>query len=165
MTFASMAGRQSGKMSRSGCSTIRVSKRPEGMKKTGAGRGLIRPKPIQSLSPGCPDGSEISPHAPLGRRPQGSEEGTRQGARNGQYSSRAVGGDQGQGRGIDPAGRQAALRKLERAYVERRGAGRSVAYHRPGCQRRLSLAGDPVRTVQDAERRGPRGDEASAPAG
>ncbi len=42
-------------------------------------------------------------------------------------------------------------------------ANRSIVVdHRSGRQRRLSLAGDQVRTVQDAERRGPRGDEASA---
>jgi hypothetical protein len=42
-------------------------------------------------------------------------------------------------------------------------ADRPLAHHRPGGgKRKLSLAGDPVRTVQDAERRRPSGDEAPA---
>src|SRR5438105_3847423 len=59
-------------------------------------------------------------------------------------------------------GRQIAVRKLERAHVEQRRADRSVAYDRPGDQRRLCLAGDPLRAMQVAERRRPCGDEASA---
>jgi hypothetical protein len=41
-------------------------------------------------------------------------------------------------------------------------ADRSVTNDRPGRERRLSMAGDPLRAVQDAERRRSRGDEASA---
>jgi hypothetical protein len=42
----------------------------------------------------------------------------------------------------------------------RQRADRSLADDRPGRQRRLSLAGDPMLPLQDAERRRPRGDEA-----
>jgi hypothetical protein len=44
--------------------------------------------------------------------------------------------------------------------VERRRADRPVADHRSGHQRRLSVAGDPVLPLQDAERRRPCGHEA-----
>jgi hypothetical protein len=55
-----------------------------------------------------------------------------------------------------PAGRQAALRVMERADVVRWRADRSVADHRPSHQRRFSVAGDPMLPLQDAERRRPR---------
>jgi hypothetical protein len=51
---------------------------------------------------------------------------------------------------------------LERAHVVRRRADRSIAHHRPGRERRLPMAGDQVRTLQDAKRCRPRGDEAPA---
>jgi hypothetical protein len=59
---------------------------------------------------------------------------------------------------------QQADRMLCESWNERMWSDgdRSVTNDRPGRQRRLSLAGDPVRTVQDAERRRPRGDEAPA---
>lgn len=39
--------------------------------------------PIRSLSAWCPDGPEVSPYAPVGRRSQGSGERARQGTRDG----------------------------------------------------------------------------------
>jgi hypothetical protein len=46
---------------------------------------------------GCLDGPEISPHASVGRRSQGSDDGARQGARDDHYSGCAVSGDACQG--------------------------------------------------------------------
>ena len=51
---------------------------------------------------------------------------------------------------------------MERADVVRWRADRSVADHRPGDQRRFSVAGDPMLPLQDAERRRPRRHEAPA---
>src|SRR5471030_1077030 len=70
--------------------------------------------------------------------------------------------DTSQGRDHAAAGRPTALRKLERADVERRRTDRPVADHRPGHQRRLCMARDPVFPLQDAERRRPGRYEASA---
>ena len=75
---------------------------------------------------------------------------------------RAVGRDADQGRDHAAAGRQVALRILERAHVGRRRADRPFADHRSGRQRRLPLVGDPVLALQDAERRGLGWHEASA---
>jgi hypothetical protein len=76
----------------------------------------------------------------------------------GKARAMAVGRNAGQGRGHAAAGRQAVLRKLERADVGRRRADRPIADNRPSHQRRLFLAGDPVLPLQDAERRRSRGD-------
>jgi hypothetical protein len=46
--------------------------------------------------------------------------------------------------------------------MERWRTDRSLTHPRPGHQRRLSLAGNPLFTLQDAERRRPCGDEAPA---
>jgi hypothetical protein len=67
-----------------------------------------------------------------------------------------------EGRDSAPAGRPPVMRKLERKDVGRRRTGRSVADRRPGHQRRLCLAGNPVFPLQDTERRRPSRDEVSA---
>src|ERR1700720_3417460 len=51
---------------------------------------------------------------------------------------------------------------MERADVVQRRTNRSVADDRPGDQRRLPMAGDPMLPLQDAERRRPPRHEAPA---
>jgi hypothetical protein len=74
----------------SGCSTTHATTEPGAMRKTAAGRPSTCRRPL--------DGAEVSPDAPLRRRPQGSKQGARQGTCDGQHPGRAVGRDAGQGR-------------------------------------------------------------------
>ena len=69
-----MAATRSGRMSRSGCSTTPASSALAGMKKTGAGqrsrrRSPLSGSPLRLVAPGCLDGPEVSPYAPVGWPP------------------------------------------------------------------------------------------------
>ena len=85
--------RESGRTSRSGCSTTPASSAPAAMKKTGAGRRSSSHRPA---GPALPESwmsgwRRSITLRPLRRRPQGSEQGARQGARDGQHPGRPVG--------------------------------------------------------------------------
>jgi hypothetical protein len=164
MRSACMGRRRSGRSSDSDYWTIPASNGPVGTKRTAAGPRSSSRRHRRSVAQ-LLDVRMAPKHHPTplsgGDRKALNKELGKARAMTGILAAQSA-EMRGQGRDLAAAGRPAALRKLERTDVVRRRADRSVADHRPGDQRRLSMAGDPVLPVQNAERRRPGGDETPA---
>lgn len=94
--------------------------------------------------------------AGIRKGPQGSGQGTWEGAGDDRHPGREVGRGAGLWRGPDADREQAAVRKLGRADVGGRRADRPFPVGRPGDQRRLSLAFECSRCRPDGASTSPR---------
>jgi hypothetical protein len=161
----STAATPSGNRSGSGCSTIRARSAPAGMKKTDAGLRSIRRSPLRIADP---ISLRLDVRMAPKYHPTPLSGGDRKALAKGLGKARAmanillaVRGDAGQGRSQSSRPTSCSA-KAGTSGCGATASRSTVSDDRPGRQRRFSLAGDPLRAVQDAERRRSRGDEAPA---
>lgn len=156
MPFGCMAATRSGRMWCSGCSTTPASNEPAGMRKTGAGRHTKRRSPLQIDDPllsrryvRMAPKYHPTPLSGSGRKALTKELG------KARAMAMILATRSAEMRAKGEAVIQQADKLLCESWNERIWSDgepdRSVAYDRPGRERRLSLARDHVRTLQDTE--------------